>query len=395
MLKLSALIIVFVAIFSACSAHAQDVTTEPVAVRKAQISGTVLNVDVTTPQLTRSPSGKAFWQWEFSQPGASYLRVHFQPVGFQGQQTSAVLSFWDQSGRLVSKLAIGDLARHRASWSDAVEGEYVLMTLRVKNPEPDTRIIIDRVAVQNETSVALSTVGDDNTEDIIRYRDNPRLWGLQGSVARLLLIQDGLPAWCTGFMIADNVLMTNHHCVKSQTECEDLKVQFNYYVTEAGNKAEISQFNCIGFNPQHASEQFDYALVRLAGSPGVTFGIVDFNHETYDVTSNLLKGSDVIVIQHPAGKPKKIAKTNCLIEDVPVDGRREDSDFAHSCDTEGGSSGSPVFDTNGRLVGLHHYGFDEGGIWSRNRATTLSVIAADLKARGITFASLASGASSP
>jgi V8-like Glu-specific endopeptidase len=122
---------------------------------------------------------------------------------------------------------------------------------------------------------------------------------------------------------------------------------------------------------------------------------VEFNHETYDVTSNLLKGSGVIVIQHPAGKPKKIAKTNCLIEDVPVDGRREDSDFAHSCDTEGGSSGSRVSDTNGRLVGLHHYGFDEGGIWSRNSAITLSVIAADLKTRGITFASLASGEPSP
>ena len=314
-----------------------------------------------------------------------------QPAGFQDQQIAAVLSLWDGSGRLVDKVAIDELARHQAGWSDAVEGDYVLVTLRVTNPAPDTRIIIDRVAVQNETSVALSTVGSDDTEDIIQYRDNPLVWGLQGSVARLLLIQDGLPAWCTGFMIADNVLMTNHHCVRSQAECGDLKVQFNYYVTEAGNKAEISQFNCVGFNVHHASEELDYALIQLAGSPGTKFGMVEFNHETYDTMSDPPKGSDIIVIQHPAGKPKRIARLNCLIDDIPVDAKRPESDFAHSCDTEGGSSGSPVFDTTGKLVGLHHYGFGEGGVWSRNRATTIANIAADLKARGITFASLADG----
>jgi V8-like Glu-specific endopeptidase len=31
-------------------------------------------------------------------------------------------------------------------------------------------------------------------------------------------------------------------------------------------------------------------------------------------------------------------------------------DFSHDCDTEGGSSGAPVFNTSGQIVGLHHYG---------------------------------------
>src|SRR5262249_31995994 len=39
-------------------------------------------------------------------------------------------------------------------------------------------------------------------------------------------------------------------------------------------------------------------------------------------------------------------------------GSKQGSDFEHSCDTEGGSSGAPVFDEQYSLIGLHHHGFD-------------------------------------
>ena len=35
------------------------------------------------------------------------------------------------------------------------------------------------------------------------------------------------------------------------------------------------------------------------------------------------------------------------------------TDFAHQCDSEGGSSGAPLFDKDGNLVGLHHLGYAE------------------------------------
>jgi hypothetical protein len=42
-----------------------------------------------------------------------------------------------------------------------------------------------------------------------------------------------------------------------------------------------------------------------------------------------------------------------------TDGGPTDTDFTHNCDTEGGSSGAPIFTEQGALVGIHHLGFDK------------------------------------
>jgi V8-like Glu-specific endopeptidase len=64
---------------------------------------------------------------------------------------------------------------------------------------------------------------------------------------------------------------------------------------------------------------------------------------------------------------------------VPAPGVRPEvlTDFGHSCDTIQGSSGSPVLDSNHRVVGLHHWGFDDYGpdAWKRtNRAVRMAEI---------------------
>jgi hypothetical protein len=50
--------------------------------------------------------------------------------------------------------------------------------------------------------------------------------------------------------------------------------------------------------------------------------------------------------------------------------------------TEGGSSGSPVFDQNWQLVALHHAG-DPSWVAKYNEGIPISLILAQLKARGV------------
>jgi hypothetical protein len=346
----------------------------------------VQDVDQPLPPLTVNADGKAFWQWEFSQPGANYLRVQFQPTGFEGADVAASLSFWNQSGRLVRRLTLQDLQKDKLQWSDAVQGDYVLVTLRVQNPRPETGIDIKRVAIQNETSAALSIVGGkDDTENIILYKDFPLVWNLQSPIARLLLIQNDLTASCTGFMVSESLMLTNYHCVRSQVECDDMKVQFNYYVSEIGRTEEVSQRDCLAFDPQFANETLDYAFIEIDRDPGAQFGYVPLEIVANEGDGPAASGSAILIIQHPAGLPKKVARTNCRIAQLPVDGFAPETDFSHSCDTMGGSSGSPVFTDDGILVGLHHYGFAEGGIWSDNRAIRMSRIVANLAERGISI----------
>jgi lysyl endopeptidase len=69
------------------------------------------------------------------------------------------------------------------------------------------------------------------------------------------------------------------------------------------------------------------------------------------------------VPQHPAGEPTRIAGSlgdragTCEVGDNAYDGYAQNSDVSYLCDTEGGSSGSPVLSrkTN-KVVALHHFG---------------------------------------
>ena len=77
------------------------------------------------------------------------------------------------------------------------------------------------------------------------------------------------------------------------------------------------------------------------------------------------------VLQYPLGSPVSIARRNCELFGKPVRGRIESNDlvdFQHKCDTIRGSSGSPIIDQFGKVIGLHHKGFGPGDVERRNRA---------------------------
>jgi len=65
----------------------------------------------------------------------------------------------------------------------------------------------------------------------------------------------------------------------------------------------------------------------------------------------------------------------------------DDTHLHYRSPTEGGSSGSPVFDNQWRLIGLHHAGSEQtprlnakGGVHPANEAIILSAITAALAA---------------
>jgi V8-like Glu-specific endopeptidase len=68
------------------------------------------------------------------------------------------------------------------------------------------------------------------------------------------------------------------------------------------------------------------------------------------------------------------------------------TEFTHDCDSERGSSGSPVFNDAGQLVGLHHLGFDIDPQTCEqkdreNKAVRVDAILADIKAKNAALCS--------
>jgi len=144
--------------------------------------------------------------------------------------------------------------------------------------------------------------------------------------------------FCSGSLISTNLFLTAGHCVDSTTVGE--LVSFNF--ERAANSTTLLPQTHVRITAvvEDALGGVDYAIVRLEGTPGATFGIAPV------ATSDAAVGAAITIIGHPAGAPKQI-------EAGTVASRSGDFLRYGNVDTLGGSSGSGVLNSAGQIVGVH------------------------------------------
>jgi len=79
-------------------------------------------------------------------------------------------------------------------------------------------------------------------------------------------------------------------------------------------------------------------------------------------------GEEVFVVGHPDGAPQRVTFGKVLARDLVIDGQPS---IEYSAQTWWGSSGSPVFDRQGRMIALH-WGWDANGT-SNGRLTGVPI----------------------
>ena len=159
----------------------------------------------------------------------------------------------------------------------------------------------------------------------------------------------------SGFMVGENILMTNNHVIDSKFKAKGHMAQFDYEYDPSGNLKATSIFKLDPdtFFVTYDRKGLDYTLVAV--SPLVVndskkqlaeFGYVDLSSSI----GKVLIGESVSIIQHPGGLPKMIA-----IRDNVVEQMTDKSPYIqYSTDTQKGSSGSLVANDQWDIVALHH-----------------------------------------
>ena len=168
--------------------------------------------------------------------------------------------------------------------------------------------------------------------------------------------------WCTGTMISHNLFLSAGHCfdqsgggwsrprvngtnnvISPQEIAGNMHVNFNYQVDPDGNLRPEVQF-AVEELIEYRLDGLDFAIVRLAGSPGSSFGIGAVAGQDAHVNDMLC------IIGHPAGVPKRI-------EAGPLTSLSGNAIRYNDIDTLGGNSGSAIWQSpSAQIVGVHTNG---------------------------------------
>ena len=161
------------------------------------------------------------------------------------------------------------------------------------------------------------------------------------SVARVRLDNGALGS---GFLTKDNIFITNHHVIHNVDEAQTATIQFNYQRTAEGLDLEPVEYQLDPGQVFETSAEDDWTLIRVRGNTTSEWGTIDLD------PVDIREKDRVNIIQHPGGGPKQIALYHNIV--AYADKKR----VQYLTDTLPGSSGSPVFDSQWRIVALHHSG---------------------------------------
>jgi V8-like Glu-specific endopeptidase len=167
----------------------------------------------------------------------------------------------------------------------------------------------------------------------------------------------------TGWMIAPGLLLTNHHVIEARdsrieapaadadflAQAKTADVWFDYHDESA------QYWDYAGWELAHASRKLDYALLRsMSPAKAASRALSDWGFLTVvPERPELTRGARLNIIQHPQGGPKRLAIRSNFYFDCYSTAKEPDR-LRYLTDTEPGSSGSPVFGDDWRVLALHH-----------------------------------------
>lgn len=181
--------------------------------------------------------------------------------------------------------------------------------------------------------------------------------GLRAARAVALVREDGIPKG-SGFLTYGNLFVTNHHVLPEAPISGRITLQFGYRQSESGEirPGRLYAVDADSFWLTSPTEAFDCTLIAL-GEALTDSGEQPLPLALDDRNDKHALGIGLNLIHHPGGAPQQVSlRNNALLA-------RHEQFLHYEADSDGGSSGAPVFNDSWQLVALHHGGVEENGKW--------------------------------
>ena len=303
---------------------------------------------------------------EVSEPDANYVKVHFERMLLDSGDFVTVASPDGSESYRYDRSMIDQ-------WATSITGDTAVVELHRESGGHSSALgaLIDKAAFGFSTEKVdgivderadrarpeESVCNNDEKRASVCYRSSyPDEVEHADPVARLLI--DGT-VLCTAFRVGEsNRLLTNHHCFTETQEAQGTEVWFGYDCVACGADLAHAPVKVHGSEVLATSKSLDYTLFSVDDFDRIErFGYLELANRPAQ------RGDAIYIPQHPAGRPTEIAIEssvdggNCVVKDTVYDGYVTGSDLSYFCDTEFGSSGSPVLsrDTH-EVIALHHFG---------------------------------------
>lgn len=319
-------------------------------------------------------SSSGHTQHQITVPGAVFIKLHIKQLTLEDGDRLRITGNDGQQQWLTSS----DMNNETGTWGLSMMGNSAEIHLEQTDDNlalgKQASVEIDRlVRGYSDDEIAYhrppmpeSVCGQDDRKEAACYEDtHPEEYLLAQATARLVAPCDedgqGGTCTCTAWRVgpASNTLMTNNHCLSAFAQVAAAEVRFGF---------ENSQCNGSDADQNQVIVAVDEILVTDATLDMTLFTVkqperIDaFGYLTLESTP-IWEGERIYIPQHPAGRDREMALFSdqdggdCRLERVKVKGYGDNTDIRYTCDTEGGSSGSPIISREThRVIGLHHLG---------------------------------------
>jgi len=175
-------------------------------------------------------------------------------------------------------------------------------------------------------------------------------------------LQDGKRVCGTGFLVSNDIVMTNHHVIDYADKDGLPGTSFDLTFGYRSKEAQVARYRLVERDWLLASDsRLDYALLKVDGAPGsdplVDKGTTERGFFKL-VNETPAENEPLLILQHPfnalEANPATLRLTVGFAKRPGPD--QPQYILRHSANTDEGSSGSPVFSGRMDLIGLHNWG---------------------------------------